>query len=67
MPELYIKKETINRSKNLLSGNFVLSDGTLILFDVVRGGSWNQWGAPPEKLSVTVKRLEEMMREFNER
>ncbi len=59
-----IIRETVNRNKNRIWGNFKLSDGSTTKFEMRKGESWFQWGNTTDNLCLTVDRVEELTNEW---
>ena len=57
-----------NAERDVLRGYFVLSDKTKIrwrIYDDCGKWQWQQWGASPDRLGLTVDRLEEIIAEVS--
>ena len=69
-----VVKETIHENNSRIWGEFKLSDGSTTQFEMSRAdikslgeGAWFQWGNTTDKLWLTVKRVEDLTRNWAER
>jgi len=61
---VYIRSETVRRTKNTIKGTFVLSDKTRTTFSIDRVNGWAQWGNSTSNLGLTVERVEQLENEL---
>lgn len=61
---VYVKSETIKRTRNTIKGTFRLSDKSTTQFSIDREYGWSQWGNTKDNLYVTVDRIEELTQEL---
>jgi len=59
---VYVRSETVRRTKNTIKGTFVLSDKTRTTFSIDRVNGWAQWGNSTSNLGLTVERVENVRR-----
>jgi len=61
---IIVKKEVVKRTKNTITGYFLLSDKSETQFSINKEYGWQQWGNTRENLSLTCSRLEELQQEL---
>ena len=59
-----IEKVCFKKNAERIKGQFILSDGSITIFEMCKGQGWFQWGNTTENLWISVDRVEEITMEW---